>query len=238
MKKRTALAALLCAAVLLSLLLSSCVAGDVLDFLAALSSLAAAESGAEVPPEDTAQGVKDHTHKFTELSRTPPSCVEDGLAVYVCACGEDSLEVLPCSGHLWEPYSETPPGCLTDGIRTYECQRCGETRTEPGSPKTGHRFVFSGTVDPTYGAGGYDLYVCAGCGAEERRNAVPALVHTEASYTDRCSMVDYTAAAMPGGETDFADCSRAAAFEANSHATPARPNAMNTVTNASIFPCP
>ena len=43
---------------------------------------------------------------------------------------------------------------------------------------------------------------------------------------------------MPGGETDFADCSLAAEFEANSHATPARPNAMNTVTSASIFPCP
>ncbi len=204
MKKMRALPALVCAALLLPLLLISCSPGDVMDFLSALSSLAAEQAGTAVPDESGTGGAPaedssgGHVHAFSETSRTEPSCEETGVIVYACVCGEESSEILDAKGHFWVLVRETVPGCETDGIKTYGCRNCGASKTEPGSPRTGHSFVFTKRVAPTYESGGYDLYTCAGCGAEERRNATAPLVHNEASYTDRCTMTSYLTSAMPG----------------------------------------
>ncbi|MDE6568687.1 MAG: hypothetical protein K2K70_13290 [Lachnospiraceae bacterium] len=51
-------------------------------------------------------GEKDpeHGHKYTETVTKEPTCTEDGEKTLTCDCGDTKTEVIPATGHNWEPW--------------------------------------------------------------------------------------------------------------------------------------
>jgi hypothetical protein len=164
-------------------MLTSCGSGFIDAFL---SELSAALETADLFGDGSGQAVTD------AAGAADPSVAESGTDPAPESSREDEQ-----TGHVhsFREISVTRPGCETPGERLFGCV-CGEEVRE-SVPATGHSYAFARTVAPTYESEGYDLYTCVKCGAAEHRNPTARLVHTEASYTDLCSMKSYLTAAMP-----------------------------------------
>ncbi|MCM1219377.1 MAG: hypothetical protein NC548_33275 [Lachnospiraceae bacterium] len=48
-----------------------------------------------------------HTHSYTSGVTKNPSCGENGVMTYTCACGSSYTEAIPASGHQWTTTTET-----------------------------------------------------------------------------------------------------------------------------------
>lgn len=104
-------------------------------------------------------------HKFKIVSRTEPTCKNQGAEEKVCeVCGERKSTVIPTLGHQFTKWVETThPTCTEDGEEQRKCLRCGEIEKKI-FPKTGHSFgdwVANG--DGTYAS------YCKNCGATQVR---------------------------------------------------------------------
>ena len=127
------------------------------------------------------KGVCTHTDYGTTERTVPATCGEAGRVDTICSnCGEvvSTRELPPTGAHVWDDGTvTTAPTETTPGVRTFTCTVCDQTRTE-AIPATGaHDYRFTKNVAPTCTGGGYDLYICSGCGATERRNLTDAAGH-------------------------------------------------------------
>ena len=84
-----------------------------------------------------------HTHHYTSKITTKPTCTEDGIRTYTCACGYSYTEAVPATGHAYDNgVITTEPTCTSEGVKTFTCANCGKTYTEPVS-KSAHNWVIS-----------------------------------------------------------------------------------------------
>jgi len=120
------------------------------------------------------------------------SCVEPGWAPYdTCKnCDYTTYRELPVSGHtpVIDPACEAT--CEVDGCSEgSHCEMCGEVLVpQTIYPATGHRFVYSHTIDATCTEDGAVVNVCEVCEKEERRS-IPALGHD--MVNDVCTRCGY-----------------------------------------------
>ena len=132
-----------------------------------------------------------------------PTCIQDGLWVYTCSCGDQYTLPLPSLKHSFTNYvSDNNATCLQDGTQTAVCDRCDVTDTQvlPGSA-TGHQYD-SGVVlqEPTCIQDGLWVYTCS-CG-DQYTVPVPSLGHSFTNYVS-----DNNAACLQDG-TQTAVCDR------------------------------
>lgn len=107
--------------------------------------------------------VNIHAHTYS-MTRTEPTCTEDGSEIYVCACGKSYTVVIDALGHLEWTYFDVRPNCTEPGYYYYYCERCNEqmTATKIFYP-IGHYFLLE-VLSPTLTQGGYTTYTCRNCG--------------------------------------------------------------------------
>lgn len=91
-------------------------------------------------------------HVYSYSITAVPSCIEDGVGIFVCdLCGDEYTEVLSATGHIYEA-NIIPAACETDGYIEYCCANCGDSYFDNAVPATGHSF---------------DSGVCSDCGARD-----------------------------------------------------------------------
>jgi hypothetical protein len=80
------------------------------------------------PPEP------EHVHEWSGwVTKTEPTCTQEGEQVRRCICDETEKEPIPASGHLHVP-TYVPAEGATPGYTLYECVKCKDSyRDEDGS---------------------------------------------------------------------------------------------------------
>ena len=157
-----------------------------------------------------AYAADDHTHEYTKTVLKAPTCTANGVAKFVCACGDLYYASIPAAhAEPGEDAEIVEPTCAKDGSLTYVCSGCGETISSV-LPATGkHNYqetVYDATCTEPQRVGSF----CSVCGKENPDSPpqvlAPALGHdftvekeavapgcTEAGYTVyKCSRCDET----------------------------------------------
>lgn len=119
-----------------------------------------------------------HAHTYEELSRTEPTCTENGLLREQCtACGTVTETILPAKGHSYpkDPDSRIEPTCTEDGSLTKICTVCGNIVTQPLAA-TGHKYRFIKHM-PTCTEDGIMYQQCSVCGEKGSETKIPAKGH-------------------------------------------------------------
>ena len=119
----------------------------------------------------------DHVHSYQEVSRTAPTCTEDGVTTYRCeTCGDTYTETTPATGHSYTA-AVTAPTCTEKGYTTYTCTACGDHYTANEVAALGHDYEAVVTA-PTCTEDGYTTYTCRNCGDRRTGHVVGALGHS------------------------------------------------------------
>ena len=118
----------------------------------------------------------DHVHSYQEVSRTAPTCTEDGVTTYRCeTCGDTYTETTPATGHSYTA-AVTAPTCTEKGYTTYTCATCGDHYTADEVAALGHDYK-AVVTSPTCTEKGYTTYTCKRCGDHYTADEVAALGH-------------------------------------------------------------
>ncbi|MBQ4561307.1 MAG: hypothetical protein IJA55_03120 [Clostridia bacterium] len=103
----------------------------------------------------------EHEHSYNGSTTKMPTCTEDGVQTYVCACGDTYTEAIPALGHVWKAWEVVKEATETeDGLQQRTCRRgCGAVEEEVipafGTPEVpeisvsaeGPNLTVSGMVD-------------------------------------------------------------------------------------------
>ena len=140
-----------------------------------------------------------HTHSY-ETVTVAPTCTTNGSVTTACACGDQTVEVIPALGHTYT-CTETAPTCADNGSKVYTCERCTASYTET-IPATGAHTYESDTVAPTCTEEGSVTQVCTVC-ADTVVTVIPALGHDyRATVTaPTCTVDGYTVYTCACGES-------------------------------------
>ena len=118
----------------------------------------------------------DHVHSYQEVSRTAPTCTEDGVTTYRCeTCGDTYTETTPATGHSYTA-AVTAPTCTEKGYTTYTCTACGDHYTANEVAALGHDYAET-TVPATCTENGSVTHTCTRCG-NSYTETLPAMGHT------------------------------------------------------------
>ena len=118
----------------------------------------------------------DHVHSYQEVSRTAPTCTEDGVTTYRCeTCGDTYTETTPATGHSYTA-AVTAPTCTEKGYTTYTCTACGDHYTANEVAALGHDYAET-TVPATCTENGSVTHTCTRCG-NSYTETLPATGHT------------------------------------------------------------
>ena len=118
----------------------------------------------------------DHVHSYQEVSRTAPTCTEDGVTTYRCeTCGDTYTETTPATGHSYTA-AVTAPTCTEKGYTTYTCTACGDHYTANEVAALGHDYAET-AVPATCTENGSVTHTCTRCG-NSYTETLPATGHT------------------------------------------------------------
>ncbi len=118
----------------------------------------------------------DHVHSYQEVSRTAPTCTEDGVTTYRCeTCGDTYTDTTPATGHSYTA-AVTAPTCTEKGYTTYTCTACGDHYTANEVAALGHDYAET-TVPATCTENGSVTHTCTRCGDHYTADEVAALGH-------------------------------------------------------------
>lgn len=139
---------------------------------------------------------------------TAPTCVKEGMAVYVCTyCGETEERSIAATGkHTWgKGVVIKAPTCSAAGSMCYTCVSCG-AKYQKAIAATGKHNWNQGMVTkaPTYTQTGVKTYTCTVC-KKTRTESVPRLqapsAGTKLSYGNLLFQV--TKSGISGGTVSF-----------------------------------
>lgn len=92
--------------------------------------------------------VKEHVHEYVETITKEPTCVEDGIRTFTCACGATYDVAIASVEHSFGKYVYDENSTYdVDGTETATCKYCGKTKTRTAE---GSRFKYKTIVmEPT-----------------------------------------------------------------------------------------
>ena len=98
-------------------------------------------------PDSTEPEQSAHTHSYTVVATTQPTCETAGSKTYACSCGHTFTETLDALGHDWGVWTVTKePGCETTGTKTRTCSRDHNHVETYVVAATDHDYEFSNYV--------------------------------------------------------------------------------------------
>ena len=104
-----------------------------------------------------------------EVTRTEPTCTENGSVVFVCKdCGRTYTQTLSALGHDYAIYGYDAD-CTRDGYHRYQCKRCDHwyVETEPKTDHSWSEWIVDKEATPT--EDGLRHRVCTVCGEREEQ---------------------------------------------------------------------
>ena len=109
--------------------------------------------------------VKALGHNYIMISKSPVTCLNDGVAEYKCSrCGECKREIYKKSMgvHNYIKSKTVAPTCTTEGYTEYKCADCNDVLLKETVAPLGHDYMKK-TVAPTCSEKGYTVYTCSRC---------------------------------------------------------------------------
>lgn len=104
-----------------------------------------------------------HTHSYTEIVVSEPTCELDGLKKYTCECGDEYTQVIAATGdHNYVKTESIAPTCALKGKDIYTCEGCGNSYEEIFSATGKHNYEVTVT-QPTCALEGKAEYICSVC---------------------------------------------------------------------------
>ena len=141
----------------------------------------------KTPTEDT------HTHHYTSVVITDPTCTEEGEVMYMCDCGDSYTRYIQPTGHTPGEYAVEEMYCDISYI-TQRCTACGEVLDSKYGEGDGVSHSWDGYTD--------EGHVCSRCEAFEAHDKVftykDATCSTEGSVKTSCRLCNYS-------KTDYGD---------------------------------
>ena len=123
-----------------------------------------------------------HVCEFVGVQTKAPTCENEGVMTYSCACGEGTYtESIPALGHKYDSVV-TSPDCVNGGYTTHTCSVCGDAYVDDSTAALGHSYNAVETKAPTCGAEGVLTYTCSTCG-DSYTESIPAT--GEHTYDDK-----------------------------------------------------
>ena len=128
MMNRKILTALICAALMAAPMCAFTAAAEETAPVSGDTQQTAAE---DVTPEpDPDPEPEPHEHSFVSVSKTEPTCTQDGEERFECECGESYTEKITKLGHSYEVVSTQKPTLTSQGYTLYKCTRCGAEKKD------------------------------------------------------------------------------------------------------------
>ena len=119
---------------------------------------------------------EDHTHAYTSVITTNPTCTAAGVKTYTCSvCGDTYTESIPATGHNYSSIV-TAPTCTETGYTTYTCANCQHSYTANPIAALGHDYSSRVTKAATCEENGVKTYTCANC-HDSYTESIPAIGH-------------------------------------------------------------
>ena len=89
------------------------------------SSVVVEEESSVVAEEESSVEPEVHVHDYVAVVVTEPTCTEDGVMTYTCACGDTYDEAIAATGHngVWEIVK--PAAIGVEGLKELVCTVCG-----------------------------------------------------------------------------------------------------------------
>lgn len=128
-----------------------------------------------------------HIHTYVELSKTEPTCTENGILRQKCReCQTTTTTILPATGHSYQkdPDKSKDPTCTSEGYLVEICRVCGNTVNQP-IPTTEHSYRLIKNM-PTCEKDGSMYQQCSMCGEKKvgSETPLPAKGHNFVSLTE------------------------------------------------------
>ena len=81
-----------------------------------------------------------HSHEYGEWTLVKkPTCIENGIQVRYCDCGEQQVLSIAATGHNYEAVV-TEPNCWDKGFTTHTCVDCGDQYVDTYTDELGHTY--------------------------------------------------------------------------------------------------
>ncbi|MBP5454754.1 MAG: hypothetical protein J6Y09_09150 [Lachnospiraceae bacterium] len=92
--------------------------------------------------------VKEHVHEYVESITKEPTCAEDGIRTFTCACGDTYDVTIPTVEHSFGRYEYHHNAThTTDGTETAVCKFCG--KEDERTSKNSRFWNYSTDMEPT-----------------------------------------------------------------------------------------
>lgn len=121
-----------------------------------------------------------HTHVYGEWQVTDPDCINAGVRVRYCECGEEQSEIIPALGHDLKHYEGKQPSCEETGWEAYDICSRGDYNSYESIPALGHDLKHYEGQPPSCEEAGWKAYDVCSRGDYNSFEAIPATGH---SYT-------------------------------------------------------
>ena len=72
---------------------------------------------------------QSHAHFHIGTVTKGATCIENGVVIYSCSCGDSYTEFIPALGHHYVSRVTKQPTTGSEGVMTYTCDRCGHSFT-------------------------------------------------------------------------------------------------------------
>ncbi|MGN0245626.1 MAG: hypothetical protein ACI4DK_06650, partial [Lachnospiraceae bacterium] len=72
---------------------------------------------------------QSHAHFHIGTVSKAATCIENGVVIYSCSCGDSYTEFIPALGHHYVSRVTKQPTTGSEGVMTYTCDRCGHSFT-------------------------------------------------------------------------------------------------------------
>ena len=124
-----------------------------------------------------------HQHGFVSTIINSPTCTEEGLKIWKCACGHSYTESIPKLDHDYSYNIETVnPTCEKEGYTKKTCI-CGKSQTNT-IPAKGHSIVTDRAVSPGCETTGLTAGKhCKNCDYKVAQEVIPATGHVDTTTT-------------------------------------------------------
>ncbi len=114
--------------------------------------------------------VNKHTHSYYS-DTIEATCTEQGYTIYICDCGDNYVDYVDATGHIWDAgIVTTEATCTATGVKTYTCTVCGAINTETIAEKA-HTYK-TATKKATISKNGSIVTKCSVCGSVSKNTVI------------------------------------------------------------------
>lgn len=116
-----------------------------------------------------AYNIEAHTHSYSSVITTAPTCSEPGVKTFTCTCGDSYKETLPLTAHQFSDivlpeYIKSEATCTSPEVYYKSCAYCGTVSMDTFTSGSANGHEIRDIVIPaTATEQGYTVHACLNC---------------------------------------------------------------------------